>query len=60
MTLKYTKREVYAYVVACDEDDGPEDYDTAAAMFAAVFGRPVDDDDGGRHALWSSICAAVD
>ena len=48
-----------AYVLSCDEDDGPSDYEEAATLFAAIFGRRPDADDGSQGDLWSHICAAV-
>ena len=59
MSARWSLEEVAAFVASCDEDEGPEDYDEAAAMFAAVFGRAAEDSDGDRFDLWSHVCAAV-
>jgi len=54
-----TKPEAIKYVRSCDDDGGPETYKEAAELFAAVFGRQPDDDDGDQGDLWSHVCAAV-
>jgi hypothetical protein len=55
-----TATEAKNYVRACDENEGPEDYDEAAELFAAIFGREPDEGDGDEGDLWSHVCAAVD
>lgn len=54
-----TISEAIKYVLACDEDDGPESYEDAAELFAALYGRDPNDDDGDQGQLWSLCCAAV-
>ena len=52
-------RRAVAFVRSCSEDDGPETYDEAAGLFAAIFGRRPDSTDGDMGDLWSHCCAAV-
>lgn len=54
-----TRREARAYVRSCDEQEGPETYEEAAEVFAALYGRRPDADDGDTHAVWSMCCAEV-
>ena len=54
-----TKREAIAYVRSCAEDEGPETYEEAAEIFAALYGRRPDADDGDRFMVWSLCCAAA-
>lgn len=54
-----SRREAEEYVRSCGEDDGPETYEDAAELFAAIFGRRPDADDGDMGELWSHVCAAV-
>lgn len=54
-----TELEAIEYVQACGEADGPESYEEAAELFAAIFGRAPDDADGDALSLWSHVCAAV-
>ena len=56
---KYTKREAILFVRRCGENDGPNDYARAAALFRAIFGREPDRRDGGTTMIWSQVCAAV-
>lgn len=55
-----TKSEATDYIAACGEDDGPESYEDAADIFAAIFGRRPHADDGDAHDLWSHACAAAE
>jgi len=55
-----TKTEAESYVRACAEDEGPESYAEAAALFRAIIGRDADADDGDQGELWSHVCAAVE
>lgn len=54
-----TKREAIEYVRSCGESDGPDSYEEAAALFAALYGREPDADDGDQGQIWSLCCAAV-
>lgn len=54
-----TKREAIEYVQSCDENGGPDSYEQAAKLFAALYGRAPDDDDGDAGEVWSLCCAAV-
>lgn len=54
-----TESEAREYVASCGEDGGPETYEEAAELFAAIFGRQPDADDGDQGDLWSHVCAAV-
>ena len=51
--------EAEAYVRTCGEDEGPESYEEAAELFAALYGRAPDEDDGDQAGIWSLCCAAV-
>lgn len=59
-----TYDEAADYIRACGEDDdGPETWEDAAALFEAIFGRPpdpLDDDEKDQLFLWSAVCSAVD
>jgi hypothetical protein len=55
----WRRAEAVAYVRSCGEDDGPESYDDAAEVFAALYGRAPDADDGDQGDVWSLCCAAV-
>jgi len=55
-----SRDEAEGYVRACAEDEGPESYEDAAKIFAAIFGRDPDPEDGDAGDLWSHACAAVD
>ena len=59
-----TYNEAADYIRACGEDDdGPETWDDAAALFEAIFGRaadPLDEDERDQFFLWSAVCSAVD
>jgi hypothetical protein len=54
-----TVAEAEQYVRSCGEDEGPETYEEAAEVFAALYGRDPDDDDGDTGDVWSLCCAAV-
>lgn len=54
-----SRTEAIAFALSCDEDEGPESYDEAAELFAAMYGRRPDDSDGDQHELWSHVCAAI-
>jgi hypothetical protein len=56
---KMTKNEAAEYIQSCAEDDGPSSYADAAAIFAALFGRLPDAEDGTAADLWSHCCAAA-
>jgi hypothetical protein len=55
-----TKSEAHAYVRSCGESDGPESYDDAAEIFAALYDRAPDENDGDAGDVWSLCCAAVE
>lgn len=55
-----TLNEAIEYVRSLPEDGGPESYDDAAELFAVVFGRAPDGDDGDAGDLFSHVCAAID
>jgi hypothetical protein len=42
-----------------DADYEPESYNDAAEIFAALYGRLPDDEDGDQGQVWSLCCAAV-
>lgn len=52
-----TERE--ALDLVADDDYEPESRHEAADLFAAVFGRPAEDEDGDQLALWSAVCDAA-
>jgi hypothetical protein len=54
-----SRADAEQYIRSCAEDEGPDDYDDAAVMFTAIFGRTPTADDGDQGALWSHCCAAV-
>ncbi len=55
-----SRREAEDFVRECGEDDGPESYEEAAEIFAALYDRAPDADDGDQGEVWSLCCAAVD
>jgi hypothetical protein len=55
-----TKQEAKQYVRRCGEDDGPDSYAEAAEIFAALYDRSPDAEDGDRLDVWSLCCAAVE
>lgn len=55
-----TEQEAKQFILACDEDDGPSDWAELRGLFAALYGREPDDDDGDFTQVWSLCCAAVD
>lgn len=57
---RYTREEAVEYVRSCSEDDGPEDYEQAAALFLAIYGRTPDDGDGDQCSVWSLVCAGAE
>jgi hypothetical protein len=57
--LGQSSAEAEQYVRSCGEDEGPETYEEAAEVFAALYGRDPDDDDGDTGDVWSLCCAAV-
>ena len=59
-TTTMTETEARQYVQQCGEDEGPESYTEAAEIFAALYGRAPDADDGDQTQVWSLCCAAVD
>jgi len=54
-----SRADAEAFIRSCAEDEGPESYEHAAAIFAAIFGRHAADEDGDAGDLWSHACAAV-
>jgi len=52
-----TERDAIEYVQSCGEDEGPETQEEAAEIFAALYGRAPDSDEGAD--VWSMCCAAV-
>ena len=46
-----------AIEMMADENYAPEDYDEAAELFAALYGRQPDASDGDQLMLWSHCCA---
>ncbi len=56
----WTKDEAIEYVRGCGEHDGPDSYDDAARIFAALYGRAPSAEDGDQGSVWSLCCAAVD
>ena len=59
MTNQMTYKEAEQYIQACGEDDGPESYQHAAEIFAAIYGRQPHADDGDQFMLWSLACDAI-
>ena len=57
--VRMTRSEATEFILAAGEDDGPETYEDAAEIFAAIIGRAPDASDGDRGDLWSHACAAV-
>lgn len=55
-----SKKEAIAYVRSCGESDGPETYEEAAEVFAALYDRAPDASDGDQGNVWSLCCAAVE
>lgn len=55
-----TKPEAIDYIQSCGEDDGPSSYAEAAEIFAALYERAPDADDGDKGQVWSLCCAAED
>jgi hypothetical protein len=55
-----TRSEAEDYIHHCEEDDGPSSYEEAAEIFAAVFGRAPEPDDGDQGDLFSHAVAVVD
>lgn len=55
-----TEQEAIEYVHSCGEGDGPESYEHAAEIFAALYDRRPDDEDGDQGDVWSLCCAAVE
>ena len=51
-----TRAEALDFVRNCSEDEGPDSPEEAAEIFAAIYGRQPDDEDGE---VWSHCCAAV-
>jgi hypothetical protein len=54
-----TKNETIKYIQSCAEEEGPTTYEDAAAIFAALFDRLPDAEDGTAADLWSHCCAAA-
>jgi hypothetical protein len=53
------KMNAMEYIKGCDEEEGPTSYADAAAIFAALFDRLPNAEDGNAGDLWSHCCAAV-
>lgn len=53
-------QEAEDFVRSCGEDEGPESYEEAAEIFAAIYERAPDEADGDQGEVWSLCCAAVD
>jgi hypothetical protein len=53
------RSEAEEYVRTCLEDEGPDSYEEAAEIFAALYDRRPGSDDGDQGAVWSLCCAAV-
>lgn len=54
-----SRAEAEEYVRECSEDEGPESYEEAAEVFAALYGREPEPEDGDQGQVWSLCCAAV-
>lgn len=63
LTVK-EKRAAYdraaRYIRSCAEDEGPDSYEEACELFAAIFWRRPSAADGDLGELWSHCCAAVE
>lgn len=55
--MTYSKTELI--VREYGENEGPETYEDVAEIFAAIYGRQPDADDGDVGEVWSTCCAAV-
>lgn len=58
--VQMTRADAEQFVRECvEEDDGPESYAEACDIFAALYGRRPDAEDGDLTQVWSLCCAAV-
>lgn len=58
-TMTISRKDAMKYVRKCAEAQGPETYAEAAELFAAIYARRPDKQDGDRFQVWSLCCAAV-